>query len=188
MSAQRWCETGGELAIRELAPGELPMYSQRYNHDREMVSETRFVSSSIPQVARSWLQAGDRAAQGLQGYIGSQIVRLTVPRYGGQITFAFSSTRDYERWETSEARNAWLRQAKDQQFVRGYLSVWGLEPNPKSSVPQRVSSLPRWKQTVIIYMSFLRLSLSMNYSLASIPVDLSTWMKVTVSVGILTPV
>lgn len=154
---------------------------------QDVISATRIAASSTSETARIWLKSGDGAARIFPGYLGSQIVQLTVPQPGWQITFAFSNARDFHRWETSDERKKWLRKAEDQDLAMDYLTVWGIASDKSLSASRRATSPPRWKQTIIIYISFLPLSLLMNYGLSCIPAELPLWTKVATSVAVLTP-
>ncbi|WP_435747276.1 hypothetical protein [Microbacterium sp. PMB16] len=103
--------------------------------------------------------------------------------------FRFTNDSSLAAWEQSNERAAWITKGAGLASFSRYDRRSGIEgwfdAAREAKAPPRP---PRWKQMVAIALVFYPLSVAANYAISAIPYDLPIWVRVLLSVVLISPV
>lgn len=144
--------------------------------------------------ATRWVQAGVNLANTYPGFLGSGWVRDGASSTTWHMLYRFENEARLVEWEHSDDRSSWLAQASD--FVRESrvqrrtgIEGWFDDPTPTRGVEVVMSSPPRWKQAISIWLIFFPANLVVSALLGLLPFwnDTHLALRLLVSTVILTP-
>lgn len=160
------------------------------------VSITRHLDPGREAEMVSWMQAGMALAERFPGFLGAGWVRPALSSETWHVLYRFADRDSLTGWEGSHERRWWRDSAGVLGVVdsrverRTGIEGWFDEPTTRDIRDLRVapSAPPRYKQAVVIWLTFFPLSLLASYLLSLVLPDLTLVARVLVTTLGLTPV
>lgn len=169
------------------------------------VSIRREVDPDQVTAATAWVQTGVNLANRYPGFLGSGWVRDGEDSHIWHMLYRFADEKSLTAWEQSGEREWW--KSTGEQFVRSEhvhrrtgIEGWFDQPTTDTITLPRadgstttvamVSTPPRWKQAVSIWLGFFPVNLAFTYAMNPIPGwnDLPIWVRVLATTATLTPI
>ncbi|MEN0105279.1 MAG: antibiotic biosynthesis monooxygenase [Pseudomonas sp.] len=130
-----------------------------------------------------WLREGEQLATDFPGYLGSGVLAPPPDDDEFQIVFRFADAELLASWEHSASRRAWLQRGQ------------GLFAQPLEHRVQGIDAwfgsasraVPRWKQSVAIWLAFFPVSLAFNLLFGGLLSELPLAVRILLSTLALTP-
>ncbi|KNX36867.1 antibiotic biosynthesis monooxygenase [Luteipulveratus halotolerans] len=177
---------------------EIPLPATESRRHSVTVSITRRVSATDETAMLAWVRAGTSMAERFPGFLGCGWVRPTGDSDEWHMLYRFADEESLHRWEGSAERSWWLRSgeglvehtlAERRTGVEG----WFDEPVDVSlqtlvTAPSTPPAPPRWKQALIIWMTFFPLNLLATVTIGHLIQDWNVVLRVLVLTAMLTPV
>lgn len=113
----------------------------------------------------AWVQAGQRLASGFPGFLGAGHVRPGPDSQDWHMLYRFADEPALTSWQASGEREWWLASAVglvQETHVEKRTGIEGWFDEPLGRVVSRSvpAGPPRWKQAVVIFLSFLPTNLA----------------------------
>ena len=130
-----------------------------------------------------WLREGEQLATDFPGYLGSGVLAPPPDDDEFQIIFRFADPELLASWEHSASRRAWLQRGQGlfaqplEHRVQGIDAWFGSATRP----------VPRWKQSVAIWLAFFPVSLAFNLLFGGLLSELPLAVRILLSTLALTP-
>lgn len=131
------------------------------------VSITRHVDPAHEEQMLAWIRAGGALAVRFPGFLGTGWVRPELGSATWHMLYRFSDEESLARWEGSPQRQWWLGAAQgmvgeSRVERRTGIEGWFDEPSETDVVDLRpqAAAPPRWKQMIVIWLTFFPLSLA----------------------------
>ena len=156
------------------------------------VSITRTVAPHRDREVAAWARAGQDLLSEAPGYLGSGWVRSEPDGPHWHMLFRFADRSSLDAWERSPERSWWIASAHgliagEHEERRTGIEGWFDEPSTVETI-REVSTPPRWKQMVAIFLPFFPLSLLANWLLGFVAADWPLALRVLTLVVVVTPV
>jgi len=157
------------------------------------IAVTRTVSPDRAREAAAWARSGQDLISSYPGYLGSGWIRPDPQSAVWHMLFRFADSASLDAWEKSPERAWWvstghgLVEHGDYEKRTG-IEGWFDEPSSVEVISPRPTTPPRWKQMVSIFLVFYPLSVGANYALSPVAGALPIWLRVLISVVVLTPI
>lgn len=162
------------------------------------VSITRHVDPSHSDEMIAWIRAGSALAMRFEGFLGTGWVRPSAGSEVWHMLYRFDDEDALARWEASPQRTWWLGAAQgmvgeSRVERRTGIEGWFDEPvttdvRNLGAPPPPPPAPPRWKQAVVIWLTFFPLSLLVTWLAAQWVPGLPLVPRVLVSTLLMTPV
>ncbi len=113
----------------------------------------------------AWVQAGQRLASGFPGFLGAGHVRPGATSTDWHMLYRFADEPALSSWQSSGEREWWVASAlgivsETRVEKRTGIEGWFDEPRGRVVSSRAPSGPPRWKQAVVIFVSFLPVNLA----------------------------
>jgi antibiotic biosynthesis monooxygenase (ABM) superfamily enzyme len=157
------------------------------------IAVTRTVAPDRAREAAAWARSGQNLISSYPGYLGSGWIRPDPQSSVWHMLFRFADSASLDAWEKSPERAWWvstghgLVEHGDYEKRTG-IEGWFDEPSSVQVISSHAATPPRWKQMVSIFLVFYPLSVGANYALSPFAGALPIWLRVLISVLVLTPV
>ena len=151
---------------------------------------SRRIQSGQHDAFTEWTSTGLAEANQFDGFLGGGWLRPGGHSDIAHVVYRFDTQRHLATWLESTERQVWLQH--DSDFVeaaetRHLTGVEGwfddLSLPPETSTP----SVPRWKQTTVVWLGFFPVSLLLNYILGPQLVEWSTLARTLLVTTLCTP-
>ncbi|MDE9366129.1 antibiotic biosynthesis monooxygenase [Luteipulveratus sp. YIM 133132] len=158
------------------------------------VSITRRVRAQDETAMVAWVRAGTAMAERFPGFLGSGWVRPTDRSDEWHMLYRFADEQSLHRWEVSAERSWWLRSGEGlvehtRAERRTGVEGWFDEPVETSLLsPAAPPAPPRWKQALVIWMTFFPLNLLATVTIGHLIAAWPVALRVLVLTALLTPV
>ena len=157
------------------------------------IAVTRTVSPERAREAAAWARSGQDLISTYPGYLGSGWIRPDPDSPEWHMLFRFADAESLATWEHSPERDWWVSTGQGLVEHGDYEKRTGIEgwfdrPSSVEVISSAPTSPPRWKQMISIFIFFYPLSVAANYALSPIAPDLQIWLRVLISVLVLTPI
>lgn len=145
-----------------------------------------------PEMA-AWVQAGQRLASGFSGFLGAGHVRPGADSTDWHMLYRFSDEAALAAWQSSAEREWWIASAlgivsETRVEKRTGIEGWFDEPSGRVVSSRAPSGPPRWKQAVVIFVSFLPTNLAAQALLLPFIGGWPLVLRVLVLTAVLIPV
>lgn len=161
------------------------------------VSITRHVHPAHGDEMVAWVHAGGALAARFDGFLGTGWVRPSAESGVWHMLYRFADERALARWEASTQRSWWLGAAQglvEESRVEKRTGIEGWFDEPVTTDVQELGAAPpppappRWKQAVVIWLTFFPLSLLVTWLAGQLVPDLPLVPRVLASTIVMTPV
>jgi len=159
------------------------------------VSIVRHIDPGHAEEMLAWVHAGSALAERFNGFLGTGWVR---PRTGSDewhMLYRFADAGSLAAWEASGPRAWWLGSAQGLVDVSQIERRTGIEGWFDTPVEHDVQDLrtppaapPRWKQAVVIWLTFFPLSLAAAALLRQAAPDLDLVVRTLTTTLVMTPI
>ena len=159
------------------------------------VSIVRHVAPEHAAQMIAWVRAGSSLAERFEGFLGTGWVRPSPGSEEWHMLYRFADQAALESWESSPQRAWWLGSAQGlvgESLVerRTGIEGWFDEPAARDVQDLRPAPTPppRWKQGVVIWLTFFPLSLVLGLLLSATGVDLPLAVRTLITTVVATPI
>jgi antibiotic biosynthesis monooxygenase (ABM) superfamily enzyme len=159
------------------------------------VSITRHIDPDHAAQMIAWVRAGATLAERFDGFLGTGWVRPATDSDEWHMLYRFADHASLDAWESSPQRDWWLGAAQGlvgESRVERRTGIEGWFDEPASADVQDLrpapAAPPRWKQAVVIWLTFFPLSLTLSVLLGLTGLELSLLVRVLVTTVVATPI
>jgi antibiotic biosynthesis monooxygenase (ABM) superfamily enzyme len=159
------------------------------------VSIVRHVAPEHTAQMVAWVRAGSSLAERFPGFLGAGWVRPADHSEEWHMLYRFSDHAALEAWESSSQREWWLGSAQglvgeSRAERRTGIEGWFDEPTERDVQDLRPAPAapPRWKQAIVIWLTFFPLSLVLGLLLKSTGVELNIAVRTLITTIVATPI
>jgi len=159
------------------------------------VSIVRHVAPEHAAQMIAWVRAGSSLAERFDGFLGTGWVRPSPGSEEWHMLYRFADHAALESWESSPQRAWWLGSAQGlvgESLVERRTGIEGWFDEPASRDVQDLRPTPtpppRWKQGVVIWLTFFPLSLVLGLLLSATGVDLPLAVRTLITTVVATPI
>jgi antibiotic biosynthesis monooxygenase (ABM) superfamily enzyme len=159
------------------------------------VSIVRHVAPEHAAQMIAWVRAGSSLAERFDGFLGTGWVRPSPGSEEWHMLYRFADQSALESWESSPQRAWWLGSAQGlvgESLVERRTGIEGWFDEPASRDVQDLRPAPtpppRWKQGVVIWLTFFPLSLVLGLLLSATGVDLPLAVRTLITTVVATPI
>ncbi|MCW2828473.1 MAG: antibiotic biosynthesis monooxygenase [Marmoricola sp.] len=160
------------------------------------VSIVRHVAPDHAAQMIAWVRAGSSLAERFSGFLGTGWVRPAAESDEWHMLYRFADGASLDAWESSPQRAWWLGSAQglvgeSRLERRTGIEGWFDEPverdvqdlrRPVSPAP------PRWKQAIVIWLTFFPLSLVLGLLVLSTGIDVNIVVRTLITTLVATPI
>ena len=143
----------------------------------------------------AWVRAGSSLAERFDGFLGTGWVRPAADSDEWHMLYRFADQTSLEPWESSPQRAWWLGSAQglvgeSRVERRTGIEGWFDEPTSHDVEDLRPATPapPRWKQGVVIWLTFFPLSLALGLLLTVTGLDLNIALRTLITTLVATPI
>jgi antibiotic biosynthesis monooxygenase (ABM) superfamily enzyme len=159
------------------------------------VSIVRHVAPEHAAQMIAWVRAGSSLAERFEGFLGTGWVRPSAGSDEWHMLYRFADQASLDAWESSAQRGWWLGSAQGlvgESRLERRTGIEGWFDEPTSFDVQDLrpapAAPPRWKQGVVIWMTFFPLSLALGLLLMATGVHLNIAVRTFVTTVVATPI
>lgn len=159
------------------------------------VSILRHVAPENAAQMIAWVRSGSSLAERFPGFLGTGWVRPAADSEEWHMLYRFSDPASLAAWESSPQRAWWLGSAQGivgESLLerRTGIEGWFDEPSSHDVQDLRAPAVapPRWKQAIVIWLTFFPLSLVLGLLVAPTGVQLNIAVRTLITTIIATPI
>ncbi len=159
------------------------------------VSIVRHVAPEHAAQMIAWVRSGSSLAERFDGFLGTGWVRPAPDSDEWHMLYRFADQTSLELWESSPQRAWWLGSAQglvgeSRLERRTGIEGWFDEPTSYDVEDLRPATPapPRWKQGVVIWLTFFPLSLALGLLLNLTGLDLNIAVRTLLTTLVATPI
>ena len=159
------------------------------------VSIVRHVAPDHADQMVAWVRAGSSLAERFQGFLGTGWVRPSPASDEWHMLYRFSDQDALAAWESSPQRAWWLGSAQGlvgESRVERRTGIEGWFDTPAEVDVQDLRPAapapPRWKQAVVIWLTFFPLSLALGSLLLLTGLELNIVVRTFLTTLVATPI
>ena len=159
------------------------------------VSIVRHVAPEHASQMVAWVRAGSSLAERFPGFLGTGWVRPAPDSEEWHMLYRFADHAALDAWESSPQRAWWLGSAQglvgeSRVERRTGIEGWFDEPveHDVQDLRPAPAAPPRWKQAIVIWLTFFPLSLVLNTLLAQTGWDLGLAVRTLLMTVVATPI
>ncbi|MCW2849313.1 MAG: hypothetical protein JWR90_3287 [Marmoricola sp.] len=159
------------------------------------VSIVRHVAPEHAAEMIAWVRAGSSLAERNPGFLGAGWVRPGVASDEWHMLYRFADRESLDAWESSSERAWWLGSAQglvgeSRLERRTGIEGWFDEPVERDVQDLRPSPAapPRWKQAIVIWLTFFPLSLVLGLLLLSTGIHFNVLVRTLITTLVATPI
>jgi len=159
------------------------------------VSIVRHVEPEHAAQMIAWVRAGSSLAERSPGFLGTGWVRPAVDSDEWHMLYRFADQASLEQWESSAQRAWWLGSAQglvgeSRLERRTGIEGWFDEPVERDVQDLRPAPVapPRWKQAIVIWLTFFPLSLVLGLLLLSTGLHVNIVLRTLLTTLVATPI
>ena len=143
----------------------------------------------------AWVRSGSSLAERFPGFLGAGWVRPTSGSEEWHMLYRFADQASLEAWESSPQREWWLGSAQglvgeSRVERRTGIEGWFDEPSSRDVEDLRPAPAapPRWKQAVVIWLTFFPLSAGLGLLLALTGIEFPMVVRTLITTIVATPI
>lgn len=159
------------------------------------VSIVRHVAPDNAAQMIAWVRSGSSLAERFPGFLGTGWVRPTADSEEWHMLYRFSDPPSLAAWESSPQRAWWLGSAQGivgESLLERRTGIEGWFDEPASRDVQDLrpapAAPPRWKQGIVIWMTFFPLSLVLGLLLVATGVEMNVAVRTLITTIVATPI
>jgi antibiotic biosynthesis monooxygenase (ABM) superfamily enzyme len=159
------------------------------------VSIVRHVAPENAAQMVAWVRSGSSLAERFPGFLGTGWVRPADHSEEWHMLYRFADHASLDAWESSPQRAWWLGSAQglvgeSRVERRTGIEGWFDEPVERDVQDLRPAPAapPRWKQAIVIWLTFFPLSLVLGLLLLATGLDLNIVVRTLVTTVVATPI
>lgn len=149
---------------------------------------TRRIADGHSAEAAGWAREGQELVEAFEGFLGSAWIRDEASASQWHMVFRFETAEHLDSWTRSDVRRAWAERGAQYVESAEFRPVSGWFDDLLTPVPVEQRATPRWKQMCATFLVFFPLSLATNMALSLSGLVLETWLRVLITVVVMTPV
>ncbi len=159
------------------------------------VSIVRHVAPEHAAQMIAWVRSGSSLAERFPGFLGTGWVRPTADSEEWHMLYRFSDPASLAAWESSPQRSWWLGSAQGivgESLLERRTGIEGWFDEPASRDVQDLrpapAAPPRWKQGIVIWLTFFPLSLILGLLLVATGVEMNLAVRTLITTLVATPI
>jgi antibiotic biosynthesis monooxygenase (ABM) superfamily enzyme len=159
------------------------------------VSIVRHVAPENTAQMVAWLRSGASLAERFSGFLGVGWVRPSADSDEWHMLYRFADQGALEAWESSPQRTWWLGSAQGlvgESRLERRTGIEGWFDEPASTDVQDLrpppAAPPRWKQAIVIWLTFFPLSLVLGLLLLSTGLEVNIALRTLITTIVATPI
>lgn len=159
------------------------------------VSIVRHVAPEHAAQMVAWVRSGSSLAERFAGFLGTGWVRPADDSEEWHMLYRFADYASLEAWESSPQRAWWLGSAQglvgeSRVERRTGIEGWFDEPVERDvqDLRPQPAAPPRWKQAIVIWLTFFPLSLALGLLLVATGVELGIAVRTLITTIVATPI
>jgi len=159
------------------------------------VSIVRHVEPEHAAQMIAWVRSGSSLAERFDGFLGTGWVRPADDSDDWHMLYRFADHTSLDAWESSPQRAWWLGSAQGlvgQSRVERRTGIEGWFDEPASydveDLRPTPPAPPRWKQGVVIWLTFFPLSVALGLLLNLTGLELNTVVRTLITTVVATPI
>ena len=159
------------------------------------VSIVRHVAPEHTAQMVAWLRSGSSLAERFPGFLGVGWVRPSADSDEWHMLYRFANPASLETWESSPQRAWWLGSAQGlvgESRLERRTGIEGWFDEPTSADVQDLrpppAAPPRWKQAIVIWLTFFPLSLVLGLLLLATGLELNIVLRTLITTLVATPI
>ena len=169
--------------------------SQTQHSGPVTVSIVRHIAPEHAGQMVAWVRAGSLLAERFPGFLGTGWVRPAAESDEWHMLYRFADHESLDAWQSSPQREWWLGAAQglvgeSRLERRTGIEGWFDEPQTRDVEDLRPAPAvpPRWKQAVVIWLTFFPLSLTLGVLIALSGLDLNLLLRTLLLTAVATPI
>ena len=159
------------------------------------VSIVRHIAPEHAGQMVAWVRAGSLLAERFPGFLGTGWVRPAADSDEWHMLYRFVDHESLDAWQASSQREWWLGAAQglvgeSRLERRTGIEGWFDEPETRDVEDLRPAppAPPRWKQAVVIWLTFFPLSLTLGILIALSGLELNLLLRTLLLTAVATPI